>query len=71
MCGTQLECRVVTLLALLHQPLLLEGVGQVAVGIREVRLQLDGSSVGINGEVDETLLIVNTGEIAMDDGMIR
>ena len=53
--GGELERRVVTLLALHHQTLLLQGVGKVAVGVGEVWLQLDGPAVGVDGEVDEAL----------------
>ena len=70
MSGTELESRVVALLGLMNQPLLLESIGQVAVGVREVGLQLNSSSIGIDGQVDEPLLIVDTGEVTMDDGMV-
>ena len=70
MSRTQLECRVVALLGLVNQTLLLEGIGQITVGVREVGLELDSSSIGINGQVDEPLLIVDTGEVTMDDGMV-
>ena len=70
MSGTELESRVVALLGLMNQPLLLESIGQVAVSVREVWLQLNSSSIGIDGQVDEPLLIVDTGEVTMDDGMV-
>ena len=71
MSGTQLECRVVALLGLVNQTLLLEGIGQITVGVREVGLELDSSSIGINGQVDEPLLIVDTGKVTVHDGMVR
>ena len=70
MSGTELESRVVALLGLMNQPLLLESIGQVAVSVREVWLQLNSSSIGVDGQVDEPLLIVDTGEVTMDDGMV-
>ena len=70
MSGTQLQGRVVTLLRLVNQSLLLESIGQVTVGVWEVGLQLNSSSIGIDGQVDEPLLIVDTGEVTMDDGMV-
>ena len=71
MCGGESEGGVVTLLGLRHQPLLLEGVGQVTIGVGEVGLKLDGPPVGVNSEVNETLLIVDTGQVAMDNRMVR
>lgn len=50
--------------------LLLEGVGQVTVGVREVGLQLDGAAVRVNGQVDKTLLVVDARQVAVDDGMV-
>ena len=55
----------------MNQTLLLESIGQITVGVREVRLELNSSSIGINGEVDKPLLIVDTGEVTVDDGMVR
>ncbi len=54
--GTQLEGGVVALLRLRDEALLLERVGEVAVGVGEVGLQFDGAAVGVDGEVDEALL---------------
>ena len=70
MSGTQLESRIVTLLRLVNQTLLFESIGQITVGVREVRLQLNSSSIGINGEVDKPLLIVDTGEVTVDNSMV-
>ena len=47
------ERLVVALLRLGDEPLLLEGVGQVAVRVGEVGLELDGATVGLDGEVNE------------------
>lgn len=33
--------------------LFLEGISQVAVGIGEMRLQLNGPAVGVNGQLDQ------------------
>ncbi len=55
--GTQLEGGVVALLRLRDEALLLERVGEVAVGVGEVGLQFDGAPVGVNGEVDEALRV--------------
>ena len=54
----------------MNQTLLLESIGQITVGVREVRLQLNSSSIGINGQVDKPLLIVDTGEVAVDNSMV-
>ena len=51
--GHQPERRVVALLGLGDQALLLERVGQVAVGVREVGLQLDGVTVRVDGQVNQ------------------
>ncbi len=56
------ERGVVALLRLLHQSLLLEGVGQVAVGVREVGLQLDGTSVGVDRKVDQAEAVQGRGK---------
>lgn len=53
-----------------HIALLLQSVGQVAVGIWEVWLELDGPAVRVNGQVNETLLIVHTCQVAMDHRMV-
>ncbi len=55
--GTQLEGGVVALLRLRDETLLLERVGEVAVGVGEVGLQFDGATVGVDGEVDEALRV--------------
>ena len=52
MVGLQGEGLVVALFSLVHVPLLLESIRQVAVGVREVGLQLYGASVHLNGLVD-------------------
>ena len=70
MSGTELQSSVVTLLRLVNQSLLLESIGQITVGVREVRLQLNSSSIGINGEVDKPLLIVDAGKVTVDDSVI-
>ncbi len=54
--GTQLEGGVVALLRLGDEALLLQRVGEVAVGVGEVGLQFDGAAVGVDGEVNEALL---------------
>lgn len=34
-------------------------------------LQFNSAAVGVNSKVNEALLIVDTGQVAMDDGMVR
>ena len=68
--GAQLQCRVVALLRLGHHALLLERVGEVAVGVGEVGLQLDGAPVGVNGQVDKALLVVDAGQVAVHHRMV-
>lgn len=48
-----------------HLSLLLERVGQIAVGVWEVGLQFDGSPVRVNGQVNQSLLVVNARQVAM------
>ena len=50
---TQSQRRVVALLGILHVSLLLQRVRQVAIRVREVRLQLNRTSVRVDGEVNE------------------
>lgn len=35
-----------------------------------MRLQLNSTTVGVDGEVDEALLIVDTGQVSMDNCMV-
>ena len=51
--GAELEGRVVAFFRLGHVALLLQGVGQVAVRVGEVGLQLDGPPVRVDGQVDQ------------------
>ena len=71
MCRTQLQSLVVALNSLGQLSLLLEGIGEVAVCIGKVGLELNGSSVGINGQFSQPLLVVHAGQIAVDNGMVR
>lgn len=49
---------------------LLQGIGQVAVGVREVGLELNGPPVGVYGQVYQALLIVHTGKVAVHNCVI-
>ena len=51
--GGEAEGGVVAVLRLRDEPLLLEGVGQVAVRVGEVGLQLDGAPVRVDRKVDQ------------------
>ena len=51
--GREAERRVVAVFALRDEALLLERVGQVAVRVREVGLQLDGAPVRVDRQVDQ------------------
>ena len=51
--GAEPEGRVVAVLRLRHQSLLLQGVGQVAVGVGEVGLQLDRPPVSVDRKVNQ------------------
>lgn len=33
-------------------------------------LELDGTPVGIDGQIDQTLLVVDTSQVAVDDGVV-
>lgn len=49
---------------------LLEGICQIAVGIREVGLQFNSPTVGVDSQVNEALLIVDTSQVSMNDCMV-
>lgn len=36
-----------------------------------MRLQLNGTPIGIDGQVDEALLVVHTGQVTMNHSMVR
>lgn len=60
----------------LHQLLpyiafLLQCICQIAVGVGEVWLQFNSPTIGVNGKINEALLIVDTGQVSMDNGMVR
>ena len=63
--------RRVVAIRLRDEALLLEGVGQVAVGVGEVGLEFDGVTVGVDGEVHEALLVVDAGEVDVHHCMIE
>ncbi len=50
---------------------LLQCISEIAVCIRKVWLQLNGTTVSINGQVNQTLLIVHTRQVSMDNSMVR
>ena len=50
--------------------LLFEGVGSITIGIWEVWLQLNGSAVRVDGQVDQALLVVHTCQVAVDNSMV-
>eukprot|EP00091_Calanus_sinicus_P025460 TRINITY_DN9730_c0_g1_i2.p2 TRINITY_DN9730_c0_g1~~TRINITY_DN9730_c0_g1_i2.p2 ORF type:complete len:112 (+),score=8.27 TRINITY_DN9730_c0_g1_i2:176-511(+) len=68
--GGKLKSSVVALLRLLYQALLLKGISQVAVGIGEVGLQLNGPPISVHGQVDEPLLIIHAGQVSMHHSMV-
>lgn len=49
---------------------LLQGICQIAVGVWEVWLQFNSTTVSVNSQVNETLLIVDTGQVSMDNCMV-
>lgn len=49
---------------------LLKGICQIAISIWEVRLKLNSATIGVNSQVNEALLIVDTGQIPMNNCMI-
>lgn len=49
---------------------LLQGICQIAVGIGEVGLQFNSTAVGVNSQVNEALLVVDTGQVSMDNRMV-
>ena len=53
-----------------YTALLFESIGQVAVSIREMRLQFNSSPVGVYCQIYQALLIVYTSQVAMYHCMI-
>lgn len=51
-------------------PLFFKSIGKIAVSIREVRLQLNSTSIGVNGQIDQTLLVVHASQVAVDYGVV-
>lgn len=49
---------------------LLQGICQVAVGVGEVGLQFNGTTVCVNSQVNEALLVVDTSQVSMDNRMV-
>lgn len=49
---------------------LLQCVCQIAVGIGEVGLQLNGPPVGVDGQVDESLFVVDAGQVSVNHCMV-
>lgn len=49
---------------------LLQCVCQITVGIWEVGLQFNGPPVGVDGQVDESLFIVNAGQVPVNHCMV-
>ncbi len=68
--GGEVAVRRVVALRLRDKALLLECVGQVAVGVGEVGLEFDGVTVGVDGEVHEALLVVDAGKVDVHHRMI-
>ncbi len=57
--GTELQSGVVGRLRLCHQALFFQGVRQVAVRIGEVGLQLDRSTIRVDGQIDQTTIQID------------
>lgn len=51
--------------------LLLQRICQIAVSVREVRLQFNGTAISVDGEINKSLLIIDAGQVSMDNGVIR
>lgn len=49
---------------------LLQGICQIAVSIWEVGLQFNSTAVGVNSQINEALLIVDTGQVPMYNRMV-
>lgn len=47
---------IIIIINIIYLSLLFEGIGQVAVGIGKVGLKFNGSTVRVNGEVNEATL---------------
>ena len=60
-CGAEAESCVVALLRLLNESFFFESICQVAVGIGEVWLELNGSLVSVYCQIYQALFIVDTG----------
>lgn len=53
-----------------HLALFLECIGQIAVCVRKVGLQFNGSPVCVNGQVNETLLVINARQVTVHNGIV-
>ena len=62
------EMRIHT--ALPYIAFFLQCICQIAIGIREVGLQLNSTTIRVNSQINETLLIVDAGQVAMDNCMV-
>uniref|UniRef100_A0A2M3ZRC1 Putative secreted peptide n=1 Tax=Anopheles braziliensis TaxID=58242 RepID=A0A2M3ZRC1_9DIPT len=70
MVRAQAQRNVVALFGLLHLALLLQRVGQVAVCVRKVGLQINRPAVRIDGQIDQTLLVIHASQITVHHGIV-
>lgn len=56
--------------ALSYVALFLQCICQIAVGIWEVGLQFNSTTICVNCQVNEALFIVDTGQVSMDNCMV-
>lgn len=61
---------VVAFFCLGNLALLFECIGQVAICIGEIGLQLDCTTVSIDCKIDKTLFVVDTCQITVDNGIV-
>lgn len=50
--------------------LFLERIRQIAVSIGEIGLQLDGSAIRVDCQIDESLFIVDARKVAVHNGIV-
>lgn len=56
---------------LAHLSLFLERIRKITISVRKVGLKFDRPAVGVDGEVDEPLFVINAGQVPVDDGIVR
>lgn len=70
MIRAQTQRCIVAVLSILNLPLLFVGIGEVAVCVWEVGLEIDGSTVCVNCQVNEALFIVDARQVSVHHSIV-